>query len=197
MKPFLWLFLVFMLLFSLLGGCKMQTIQPPADSSFADKEKELEIYCLESANLSGSLSAFREAYPDVRLSIEKFKTSRQMKDDLIGRIHTKDAADVVLFDYSTTLDFEKLAGAMAFYPLTQLIAADETFFADNYLPAVTKDHSIDGEQYFYRLASCLLPPSAPNPCWKSWDWNRASLLLQTILQLLKATRYNMRMILFP
>ena len=52
MKPFLWLFLVFMLLFSLLGGCKMQTIQPPADSSFADKEKELEIYCLESANLS-------------------------------------------------------------------------------------------------------------------------------------------------
>ena len=148
MKPFLWLFLVFMLLFSLLGGCKMQTIQPPADSSFADKEKELEIYCLESANLSGSLSAFREAYPDVRLSIEKFKTSRQMEDDLIGRIHTKDAPDVVLFDYSTTLDFEKLAGAMAFYPLTQLIAADETFFADNYLPAVTKDHSIDGEQYF-------------------------------------------------
>ena len=55
MKPFLWLFLVFMLLFSLLGGCKMQTIQPPADSSFADKENELEIYCLESANLSGSL----------------------------------------------------------------------------------------------------------------------------------------------
>lgn len=148
MKPFLWLFLVFMLLFSLLGGCKMQTIQPPADSSFADKEKELEIYCLESANLSGSLSAFREAYPDVRLSIEKFKTSRQMEDDLIGRIHTKDAPDVVLFDYSTTLDFEKLAGAMAFYPLTQLIAADETFFADNYLPAVMKDHSIDGEQYF-------------------------------------------------
>ena len=69
MKPFLWLFLVFMLLFSLLGGCKMQTIQPPADSSFADKEKELELYCLESANLSGSLLAFREAYPDVRLSI--------------------------------------------------------------------------------------------------------------------------------
>ena len=120
-----------------------------------------------------------------------------MEDGLIGRIHTKDAPDVVLFDYSTTLDFEKLAGAMAFYPLTQLIAADETFFADNYLPAVTKDHSIDGEQYFYRLASCLLPPSAPNHCWKSWDWNRASLLLQTILQLLKATRYNMRMILFP
>lgn len=29
-----------------------------------------------------------------------------------------------------------------------MIAADETFFADNYLPAVTKDHSIDGEQYF-------------------------------------------------
>lgn len=70
----------------------------------------------------------------MRLSIEKFKTSRQMEDDLIGRIHTKDAPDVVLFDYSTTLDFEKLAGAMAFYPLTQLIAADETFFADNYLP---------------------------------------------------------------
>lgn len=35
------------------------------------------------------------------------------------------------------------------------------FLQTIYLPAVTKDHSIDGEQYFYRLASCLLPAFSP------------------------------------
>ena len=98
-------FVLFLCLSFILSGCNVQN----AETSMSLENKKLEIFCLEGANISYALIAFREKFPEVRLSVEKFKTSTEMEDVLINRINTKQAPDIVIFDFSTTLDFEKIA----------------------------------------------------------------------------------------
>jgi len=154
-KKLLSLFLCFALF---LCGCSAQNAGPGADtniSSSSVQEGELEIFCLESANIFYGMIAFREQFPDIRLSVQKFKTSSEMEDVLINRINTKDAPDIVIFDYSTTLDFEKLAQKEAFYPLTDFIKEDGDFTLENYLPAAVNRVQTDEEPYF--LPFSLMP----------------------------------------
>lgn len=167
-------FVLFLCLSFILSGCNVQN----AETSMSLENKKLEIFCLEGANISYALIAFREKFPEVRLSVEKFKTSTEMEDVLINRINTKQAPDIVIFDFSTTLDFEKLAQKKAFYPLTNFVKDDVDFTSEKYLSAAVEVFQSNEEQYFLPFSFMPIIDYSPRSLMESLQISQGETTLE-------------------
>lgn len=146
-----------------LASCNGQTAPngstpDPASStpeSTSQDANTLTVYYLTTDTWATPYSTFRGAHPDVTVNAVAFDSAAEMEDQLINEMQTGTGPDVILFTDETTLDLTKLARHDAFAPLDDMMAADETYEAENYLPAAIKGCQVDGQQFFLPITLSL------------------------------------------
>ncbi len=95
-----------------------------------------------------AVAAFEKDHPEVELTETVFDTPKQMDDQLSTELSAGSGPDAVFLSSETTLDVYRSARGGAFADLSDLLAQDEDFSADQYFPGVLQAGQIDGKQYF-------------------------------------------------
>lgn len=89
----------------LLPGCGNE-YRTSFDGQASLQESDFSIYLLKEnfSDIADAVAQFRTENPEIALSITQFDTTEELDDTLIRDFNTNTGPDVVLFDYTTTLD---------------------------------------------------------------------------------------------
>lgn len=147
-------FIAFLCLFVFLfSGCS-NLERSPSDPSDLVGEQSLTFYVLKDnfSDISSIVTQFRTENPQIVLSITQFDTTEELDDALVRDLNTNTAPDVVLLDYRTTLDLQKMAKSGAFLEFEESLAETVGFDPGSFLGAAVEGCRMDGAQYFIPIA---------------------------------------------
>jgi len=105
----------------------------------------------------GCVRSFARLNEDrIDVQIEEFTDVESMEERLKVELGIGQGPDVILADSNFTLDMMSIAENGAFYDMTDIITADETFNEENYYTNVMKGGQVDGRQYIIPLTFSVL-----------------------------------------
>lgn len=155
MKKLLCLILSLCLL-AALGGCNgdapEETTLQTTESTTPEEPRELDIYYLrETLSTAQSIvQKYTLSHRNVSVNATAFNSIEEMDLQIASEISAGKGPDVILFPDTTTLDTAKMAQNGAFLDLSEMMAADITYSAENYYPVLTAGQ-IGGGQYLMPL----------------------------------------------
>ena len=125
-----------------------------SDAQSPSQESELTIYLLKEnfSDIADAVAQFRTENPEIALSITQFDTTEELDDTLIRDFNTNTGPDVVLLDYTTTLDLQKMAKSQSFLAFDPTLQEKAGFDSNDYIPAAIKGCQIDGNLYFIPIS---------------------------------------------
>ncbi len=125
-----------------------------SDAQSPSQESELTIYLLKEnfSDIADAVAQFRTENPEIALSITQFDTTEELDDTLIRDFNTNTGPDVVLLDYTTTLDLQKMAKSQSFLAFDSTLQEKAGFDSNDYIPAAIKGCQIDGNLYFIPIS---------------------------------------------
>lgn len=137
----------------LLPGCGNE-YRTSFDGQASLQESEFSIYLLKEnfSDIADAVAQFRTENPEIALSITQFDTTEELDDTLIRDFNTNTGPDVVLFDYTTTLDLQKMAKSNSFLTFDSTLQEKVGFDSNDYIPAALEGCQIDGNLYFIPIS---------------------------------------------
>lgn len=154
-----WLLLCIMLLSACTPGKANNTPKTTVPSDLAgeatkqDDPVSLDIYYLEDDACSFYIAKTFYA-KDVTVNATAFSSLEEMDTRIATEINGNKGPDVILFPSTTSLDTTKMALNGAFLDLSDMLAGDETYNAQNYY-SVLDAGNIGGKQLLMPLRFCF------------------------------------------
>lgn len=156
---------------------------------------ELTVYLLDTGTTSqkgyiAEAMEFAGRNREYTIEIEEFNDEEAMEERLKIELTAGQGPDVILSDMLLSLDMMELAGNGTLYDMTDIIAADTSFTAENYYMSVMKAGQIEDRQYViplsFTLPAFISSDTALEDAGIDWDDSSTLEVYEQMLHFLKS-----------
>ena len=133
MKKSLFISVLLFVCIILFSGCTPGGTNSTTVTTKPDVSGSIDIYYLaDDACSIHILKSFKSSTADVTINATGFSSVEEMDTRIAAEISGNKGPDVILFPSATSLDTTKMAMNQAFLDLSEMLAADESYDAQNY-----------------------------------------------------------------